>query len=160
MCFNLLGGSNARSLAEEAEAHLDIFVRHGFHKIMSDDTIFICDAQNVKQIIRFGFSGLAPAGLAFTTDPTIRTTPVTLHGRLHDLSFVLLGLMLLPAMTFLGQAFQDDSRWRSLSLYTWITVALAIPAFILKGIAFYGFLGSVLLWNEIIAARYYATREK
>jgi hypothetical protein len=99
-------------------------------------------------------SGLALAGLAFTTDPTIRSTPATWHGRLHDLSFVMLGLTLLPAMLFLGCAFHHDPRWRDLGLYTWITVALAVPAFILKGIAFYFFLGSVLLWNEIIAARY------
>ena len=99
------------------------------------------------------FSGLALAGLAFTTDPTIRTTPATWHGRLHDLSFVLLGLTLLPGMIFLGKAFRNDARWRDLGHYTWITVALAIPAFMLKGIAFYVFLLSVLTWNEIIVAR-------
>jgi Protein of unknown function (DUF998) len=99
-------------------------------------------------------SSLALAGLAFTTDPTIRNTPATLHGRLHDLSFVLLGLTLLPAMIFLGKAFWDDPRWRDLGLYTWATVVLAVPTFILKGIAFYIFLGLILIWNEVIVARY------
>jgi hypothetical protein len=79
---------------------------------------------------------------------------------LHDQSFLLLVLTLLPAKIFLGQAFRDDARWRYLDHYTWITVALAIPAFILKGIAFYIFLGSVLLWNEIIAARSYLIRRR
>src|SRR5688572_16693120 len=37
-------------------------------------------------------AGLALAGLSFTTDPTLSTTHATLHGRLHDLSFVILGL--------------------------------------------------------------------
>ncbi len=74
-------------------------------------------------------AGLALAGLAFTTDPTIRSTPATWHGRLHDLSFVILGLTLMPAMILLGFAFQKDERWKNLSAYTWITVALAFPAF-------------------------------
>ncbi len=93
-------------------------------------------------------SGLALTGLAFTTDPTIRSTPATWHGRLHDLSFVLLGITLLLSMLFLGKAFREDMRWRGYGIYTWITAALAIPAFILKGGAFYLFLLAVLTWNE------------
>ncbi len=99
------------------------------------------------------FSGLALASLAFTTDPTIRDTPATWHGILHDLSFVLLGLTLFPAMIVLGFAFRTDSYWKTLSLYTWLTLAFAIPAFILKGAAFYVFLFSILLWMEILAWR-------
>jgi len=99
------------------------------------------------------FAGLALASLAFTTDPTIRSTPATWHGRLHDLSFVLLGFTLFPAMLILGKTFQADSRWRGYGIYTWLTAALAIPAFIIKGAAFYVFLFSLLLWNEIIAWR-------
>jgi len=98
-------------------------------------------------------AGLALAGLAFTTDPTIRSTPATWHGRLHDLSFVLLGLTLMPAMILLGLAFRLDERWRDLSPYTGITVALAFPAFWLKGAAFYIFILAVLLWSEVIAWR-------
>lgn len=99
------------------------------------------------------FAGLALASLAFTTDPTIRDTPATWHGRLHDLSFVLLGLTLFPAMLILGFAFRNDENWRNLSLYTWLTLAFAIPAFILKGAALYVFLFSILLWYEVIALR-------
>lgn len=98
-------------------------------------------------------AGLTIAALAFTTDPTIRDTPATWHGILHDLSFVLLGLTHLPAMLILGKAFQDNPRWHRYGIYTWLTAAFAIPAFIIKGAAFYVFLFSVLLWNEVIALK-------
>lgn len=98
-------------------------------------------------------AGVALAGLAFTTDPTIRATPATWHGRLHDLSFVLLGLTLMPAMLLLGFAFRADARWRDLSACTWLTVVLAGPTFALKGAAFYVFLLAILIWSEVVAAR-------
>jgi len=102
-------------------------------------------------------AGLALAGLAFTTDPTIRSTPATWHGRLHDLSFVMLGVTLIPAIVLLGFGLRSDKRWKSLSLYTWITVALAFPAFWLKGAAFYVFLLAILVWCEVVAIRLYST---
>lgn len=104
-------------------------------------------------ILVLSLAGLALAGLAFTTDPTIRSTPATWHGQLHDLSFVLLGLTLMPAMILLGFAFRKADRWKVLSLYTWITVALAFPTFWLKGIFFYVFLLAVLIWSEVVAIR-------
>jgi hypothetical membrane protein len=103
------------------------------------------------------FAGLFLAALAFTTDPTIRDTPATWHGRLHDLSFVLLGMTLFPAMIVLGFAFRADERWKNLAVYTWGTLALAGPAFFIKGAAFYVFLFAILLWNEIAAIRLYYT---
>lgn len=99
------------------------------------------------------FAGLFLAALAFTTDPTIRDYPSTWHGRLHDLSFVLLGLTLFPAMIVLGFAFRADERWKNLAIYTWATLALAGPAFFIKGAAFYVFLFAILLWNAIAAFR-------
>lgn len=105
--------------------------------------------------LTLSLAGLALAGLAFTTDPTIRSTPATWHGRLHDLSFVLLGLTLMSAMLFLGSAFRNSEYWKSLANYTWVTVALAIPAFWLKGAAFYLFMLAVLTWNEVIAVHLY-----
>jgi hypothetical protein len=98
-------------------------------------------------------AGLALSCLAYTTDPTIRSTPGTWHGRLHDTSFVMLGLTLMPAMLALGFAFRKDDHWKGLALYTWITVALALPAFWLKGAAFYVFMLAVLVWSEIVAIR-------
>jgi hypothetical membrane protein len=96
-------------------------------------------------------SGLFLASLALTTDPTIRATPATWHGRLHDLSFVLLGLTLFPSMIVLGFAFRQNQSWKIFSLYTWLTVACSIPAFILKGVAFYIFLFAILFWIEALA---------
>ena len=96
-------------------------------------------------------AGLALAGLAFTTDPTIRSTPGTWHGRLHDLSFVLLGLTLMPSMILLGFAFRNAEYWKKLSFYTWVTVVLAFPTFWLKGAAFYVFMLAILIWSEVIA---------
>lgn len=98
-------------------------------------------------------AGIALAMLSFTTDPTIRDTPATWHGRLHDLSFVLLGLTLFPAMIILGFAFRNDVKWKNLSLYTWLTLCLVAPAFALKGGMFYVFLFAVLVWNEVLALR-------
>jgi hypothetical protein len=106
------------------------------------------------------FAGLAIAGLAFTTDPTIRSTPATWHGRLHDLSFIALGLTLMPAMILLGFAFQQDARWKNLSVYTWVTVALALPTFWLKGAAFYVFILSILVWSEVVALKLRSIGEK
>jgi len=103
-------------------------------------------------------AGLALAGLAFTTDPTIRSTPATWHGRLHDLSSVLLGITLMPSMILLGFVFRHSGQWRSLSIYTWGTALLAVPTFSLKGSAFYIFLLAVLIWCEVLALRLGSTR--
>lgn len=99
------------------------------------------------------FAGLAMMGLAFTTDPTIRSTPATWHGRLHDLSFVLLGLSLMPALIILGFDFRQDAGWKDLSACTWGSALLALPAFFIKGAAFYVFLFVMLLWSEMAAMR-------
>lgn len=105
-------------------------------------------------------SGLFLASLAFTADPTIRTTPATWHGILHDLSFVLLGLTLFPAMIVLGFTFRENKAWKNFSLYTGLAVACAIPAFILKGAAFYGFLFIILLWLEMVAVKLNAPEKR
>ena len=96
-------------------------------------------------------SGLALASLAFTTDPTIRSTPATWHGRIHDLSFVLLGLTLFPSMITLGFSFRQNEAWQKCSIYTWLTVILVVPSFILKGVFFYIFLFAILCWIEALA---------
>ena len=98
-------------------------------------------------------AGVGLIGLASTTDPTLTTITRTWHGLLHDASFVVLGLTLMPGMIFLGFAFRKSNDWKHLSLYTWITVALALPTFFLKGAAFYVFLLAVLVWCEVMAFR-------
>ena len=98
-------------------------------------------------------SGLAMMGLVFTTDPTIRSYPKTWHGILHDSFFTLLGITLMSGMLLLGRVFQREKHWKNLSIYTWVTLALVVPTFWLKGAAFYVFLLAILLWSEVIALR-------
>jgi hypothetical protein len=98
-------------------------------------------------------AGCALAGLAFPTDPTFRTYPKTWHGLLHDLFYVLLGISLLTAMFALGRSFQADPRWKGYGLYTYVTAALVLPSFAMKGVAFYLFLGAVLTWGFVVASK-------
>jgi hypothetical protein len=98
-------------------------------------------------------AGFAMMGLVFTTDPTHRTYPKTWHGFLHDSFFAVLGVMLMLGMLLLGRVFQKNARWKDLSVYTWFTLALVIPTFWLKGLAFYAFLLAILIWSEVVAAR-------
>ena len=98
-------------------------------------------------------AGVGLIGLISPTDRTLQTTPRTWHGILHDASFVVIGLTLMPAMVLLGFVFRRDKRWKNLAVYTWITVALAIPTFWIKGFAFYIFLLAILVWCEVIALR-------
>ena len=102
-------------------------------------------------------AGVGMIGLVSPTDKTIRTTPKTWHGILHDSSFAAIGLTLMPAMILLGYIFRKDPRWQNLAVYTWITVALAVPTFWMKGVAFYIFLAAILLWCEVIAFRLLST---
>lgn len=98
-------------------------------------------------------AGFAMMGLIFTTDPTLTSTSRTWHGLLHDSFFALLGLTLMPGMLLLGRAFQRNDQWKNLTLYTWGTLALIVPTFWLKGLAFYVFLLAILTWIIVIAVR-------
>lgn len=98
-------------------------------------------------------AGLAMVGLSFTTDPTLRTTPGTWHGRIHDLSFVALGLTLFPSMIALGLAFRTNAGWNDFTALTFGALACAAPAFALKGAAFYLFLALILVWITLVARR-------
>ena len=61
---------------------------------------------------------VAMMGLAFTTDRTLSLMPSTWHGRLHDLSFMALGLLLIPAMILCAISFRRTNSWNRLSLLT------------------------------------------
>ena len=98
-------------------------------------------------------AGLAMMGLVFTSQPTIGRTSYTWNGFLHDAFFVVLGFTLMPGMLFLGRVFQKYEHWKKLALYTWGTLALVIPTFWLKGVAFYAFLLAILTWSEVVAFR-------
>ena len=98
-------------------------------------------------------AGFAMMGLIFTTDQTLASTSRTWHGLLHDSFFALLGLTLMPGMLLLGRVFQKNEQWKDLTLYTWATLALVIPTFWLKGLAFYVFLLAILTWIVVVALR-------
>lgn len=102
-------------------------------------------------------AGYGMMGLISPTDKTLdkelHGMPATWHGRLHDASFVIIGVTLMPAMVLLGYIFFKDKDWKNLAIYTWITVALAVPTFWMKGFAFYVFLLAILVWCEVIALR-------
>jgi hypothetical protein len=65
----------------------------------------------------------------------------------------MLGVTLMLGMLLLGGVFRRYEHWRNLSIYTWGTLALVIPTFWLKGLAFYAFLLAILIWCEIVALR-------
>ena len=98
-------------------------------------------------------AGVAMMGLVFTSQPTIGRGAYTWHGFLHDAFFAVLGFTLMPGMLLLGRAFQKNHDWKDLSMYTWGTLALVIPTFWLKGLAFYVFLLAILIWSEVVAFR-------
>ena len=98
-------------------------------------------------------AGFAMLGLIFTTDQTLGSAPRTWHGLLHDSFFAFLGFTLMPGMLLLGRVFQRHEHWKNLSVYTWATLALIIPTFWLKGVAFYVFLLAILTWSVVIAFR-------
>lgn len=104
------------------------------------------------------FAGFAMMGLVFTSDPTLGRTSYTWHGFLHDAFFAVLGFTLMPGMLLLGRVFQHEEQWKNLSVYTWGTLALVIPTFWLKGLAFYVFLLAILVWCEIVAWRLQSTQ--
>lgn len=103
------------------------------------------------------WAGAAMAMLVLPTDPTYRNTPATLAGNLHDLAYILLGLTLFPAMILLARTFGKIPLWQWHSRATWRILALAIPAFIFKGVLFYGFLIGVMAWFVLVAWRLRAT---
>jgi hypothetical protein len=103
-------------------------------------------------------AGFAMMGLVFTSQPTIGRGPYTWHGFLHDAFFAVLGFTLMPGMLLLGRVFQKNTKWKNLAIYTWGTLALVIPTFWLKGVAFYVFLVAILVWSEVIAFRLKSTQ--
>ena len=134
-------------------------------------TFFICGAMmaffayGLKLVLQEKFAttllmlaGVAMMGLVFTTDPTIRSYPKTWHGILHDSFFAVLGVMLMSGMLLLGRVFQRNEHWKSLSIYTWGTLALVVPTFWLKGPWFYLFLSAILIWSEVVAFHLRATQ--
>lgn len=104
-------------------------------------------------------AGIALMMLSFLTDPTFRSDPaVTWHGVLHDTAYILLGLSLLPGLLLMARAFGRQPAWHIQARLTWLVLLLTVPTFIIKGITFYIFLLSVLLWYELIALKIWRLR--
>ena len=117
-------------------------------------------ARGVRQLfgqrvapLLFFISGIAMLMLCFPTDPTYRTTPMTIHGVLHDAAYGLLGITFLPGMILLARKFKHLPAWHGYARLTWWAVAIIVPSFILKGVGMYIFLLTLLAWYEMIALK-------
>jgi hypothetical protein len=97
--------------------------------------------------ILLALAGSAMCLLAFPTDPTNSAAPATLHGRIHDAAFAVTGTALLASLACFGFAFCGRGKWVS-AVFSWMTAALIVPSFTVKGIVFYFFLAAFLAWCE------------
>jgi Protein of unknown function (DUF998) len=95
-------------------------------------------------------AGCAMFFLSFATDPTNSSVPATLHGRIHDAAFAVLGAALLASLAAFGFVFRRQGK-RGMAIFSWLTVALTVPSFIVKGIVFYVFLAAFMAWCELTA---------
>ncbi len=91
-------------------------------------------------------SGLAMAFMAFETDPILRDGPRSFHGWAHDISFVVFALSLLASMFFLWREFRSIPDWRSHARRTLAAGMIAVVCLILAGVAYYLFVGVLLVW--------------
>ena len=98
-------------------------------------------------------AGAAMALMGFDTDPIRRTGPRTLHGLIHDLAFALFVAALLAALFLLWWRFREDAPWRDRAHYTLATGVVAALLLLLPGVAYYLFIGVVLVWFEATALR-------
>src|SRR5208337_917275 len=96
-------------------------------------------------------AGAAMGFLAFPTDPTNSPLPPTLHGRIHDAAFVSLGITLMASFVAFGFVFRTGKKHGAGTIISWMTAALIVPAFAVKGIAFSFFLAASLAWCETAA---------
>lgn len=100
-----------------------------------------------------GISGAAIALLAFETDPIDRTGPRSPHGLVHDASFVVFAAALLLALLFLWRRMGKEPRWRGHARYTLATALLAVVCLLASGVAYYLFIGAILVWLEVTAVK-------
>lgn len=101
----------------------------------------------------FFTSGIAMLLLMFPTDPTYSPVPKRLNSLIHDGAYVLLGISFMPGMIVLARLFKQLPEWKGYDRLTWLAVIIIIPTFILKGVALYAFLVTILAWYGLISAR-------
>jgi hypothetical protein len=82
--------------------------------------------------LALSIAALGMVGLAFPTDPTLTTRVATWHGRLHDLSYVLLGLGLSGA-AIAGIVGSLAAGKRGIALALGLSVLVVATGFVLKG---------------------------
>jgi hypothetical protein len=99
-----------------------------------------------------GMAGVGMMLLGFKTDPTYRTTPATIHGMLHDVAFVIMGLSFLCAFVAFGYSLRRQG-WLGFARYSWLSALVVLPAIAVKGLMFYVFLLNTLAWVTYIASR-------
>ncbi|MBA2691081.1 MAG: DUF998 domain-containing protein [Rubrobacter sp.] len=110
-------------------------------------------AVGLRRGIRGGFgslllfvSGLAVAMMAFETDPILREGPRSFHGWIHDISFVVFAVSLLAGVFLLSREFGADAAWKTHAWYTLATGFVAVVCLVLPGMAYYFFVGVLLVW--------------
>jgi hypothetical protein len=105
------------------------------------------------QRLRYAFfaAGAGMMGLAFLTDPTLTTVTPTWHGRLHDLSFAVLGFGLFFAWLGVLISLGSEPGWRILIGMTFFALIGVPLGFVLRGAFFYPFLALALLWFVVAA---------
>lgn len=106
-----------------------------------------------KAWLLFLIAGSAMLMLCFPTDPTYRSTPMTIYGILHDAAYVLLGLSFIPGQILLARQFKQSPQWHLYARLTWWALAIIIPSFILKGVGFYILLLGLLGWYELVSLK-------
>jgi hypothetical protein len=98
-------------------------------------------------------AGTAMSLMGFETDPIRRIGPRSLHGLIHDASFVIFILCFLAALFSLRRRFKADPRWRGHARYTLATEIIAVLLLLLPGVAYYLFVVTLLAWIEATAIR-------
>jgi len=96
-------------------------------------------------------AGTAMTLMGFETDSIRRIGPRSLHGLIHDASFVIFVLAFLAALFALWRRFEADPRWRGHARYTLVTGILAVLLLLLPGVAYYLFIVTLLAWIEVTA---------
>lgn len=110
-------------------------------------------AAGLRRSVRGGFgaallfvSGVAMAMMAFETDPIMREGPRSLHGWVHDVSFIVFALSMLAGMFFLWREFRKSPAWKTHSRRTLASGLVAVVCLGLPGVAYYFFIAALLVW--------------
>jgi hypothetical protein len=106
-------------------------------------------------------AGVALVLAAFKTDPHVMQGPLTWHGAIHLVAFLLLVVSFLLSLFFWWRRLGGHPRWRSYARYTLITALLYI-VLLFASIWQWGsylFLANVLIWVELMALHLRKTAE-